>query len=168
MPVHREACLHWGAGRTMSLGMEGCALSGTWLLSCALVGPMLVTCILPSTGRDTCACEVGAEESVGVKSICSWSLRKLLVVEVRSGIDRVPSTARIKKVVDPQREVNRCAVWRLSLSLTASRACEVAGFVVGRVRLAPVIGGYPLNGGRHWLIIHILTGFINWMKPVRI
>ena len=110
-----------------------------------------MTCILSSTGRSTCDCEVGAEESVAVKTICSWSLRKLLVVEVRSGIDRVPSTARIKKVVDPQREVERGAVWRLSLSLTASRDCEVAGLVVGRDRLAPVIGEYPLNGGRHGL-----------------
>jgi hypothetical protein len=51
------------------------------------------------------------------------------------------STARIIKGVDPQREVDRGAGRRLSLSMTAPWAFEVAGLVVGREWLAPVNGG---------------------------
>ena len=100
-------------------------------------GPALVPNVEPSifagislgSGLITTADIFVAEESVVVKSICSWSLCELIIVDVRSGIESLLSTVCIKCVVDPQREVGRVALWRLSLSFTTSRADEVAGLV---------------------------------------
>ena len=77
---------------------------------------------------------------------------------MRSGIESILSTVRIKWVVESQREIGCVALWRLSLLFTTSGADKVAGLVRGREMLAPKIEGDPLGVGRQGIASSLSGG----------